>query len=87
MIKNRRAEAFLEIHLDFIVLFNAQRPRFPAAIFSFISVITSLLSFTMEPRYLKQETLEYDDRDWINLAQDRDRLRAYVIAAMNLRVP
>ncbi|KAJ4442686.1 hypothetical protein ANN_04275 [Periplaneta americana] len=29
----------------------------------------------------------YDDREWINLAQDRDQLRAYVRAAMNLRVP
>ncbi|KAJ4436934.1 hypothetical protein ANN_17066 [Periplaneta americana] len=28
----------------------------------------------------------YDDRQWINLAQDRDRWRAYVRAAMNLRV-
>ncbi|KAJ4445571.1 hypothetical protein ANN_12252 [Periplaneta americana] len=27
----------------------------------------------------------YDDRDWINLAQDRDQWRAYVSAAMNLR--
>ncbi|KAJ4439947.1 hypothetical protein ANN_08078 [Periplaneta americana] len=27
----------------------------------------------------------YDDRDWINLAQDRDRWRAYVRAAMNLQ--
>ncbi|KAJ4431820.1 hypothetical protein ANN_20425 [Periplaneta americana] len=27
----------------------------------------------------------YDHRDWINLAQDRDRWRAYVRAAMNLR--
>ncbi|KAJ4439660.1 hypothetical protein ANN_07788 [Periplaneta americana] len=27
----------------------------------------------------------YDDRNWINLAQDRDRWRAYVRAAMNLR--
>ncbi|KAJ4447271.1 hypothetical protein ANN_09275 [Periplaneta americana] len=27
----------------------------------------------------------YDDRDWINLAQDRDRWGAYVRAAMNLR--
>ncbi|KAJ4431801.1 hypothetical protein ANN_20406 [Periplaneta americana] len=29
----------------------------------------------------------YDDRDWINLAQDRNRWRAYVRAAMYLRVP
>ncbi|KAJ4435415.1 hypothetical protein ANN_18030 [Periplaneta americana] len=29
----------------------------------------------------------YDDRDWMNLAEDRDRWRAYVRAAMNLRVP
>ncbi|KAJ4429974.1 hypothetical protein ANN_22178 [Periplaneta americana] len=27
----------------------------------------------------------HDDRDWINLAQDRDQWRAYVRAAMNLR--
>ncbi|KAJ4445269.1 hypothetical protein ANN_07070 [Periplaneta americana] len=29
----------------------------------------------------------YDDREWINLAQNRDQWRAYVRAAMNLRVP
>ncbi|KAJ4438661.1 hypothetical protein ANN_14608 [Periplaneta americana] len=29
----------------------------------------------------------YDGRDWINLAQDRDQWRAYVRAAMNLRIP
>ncbi|KAJ4442844.1 hypothetical protein ANN_04437 [Periplaneta americana] len=29
----------------------------------------------------------YDGRHWINLAQDRDQWRAYVRAAMNLRVP
>ncbi|KAJ4442983.1 hypothetical protein ANN_04631 [Periplaneta americana] len=27
----------------------------------------------------------YDDRDWINLAQDRDKWRAYMRAAVNLR--
>ncbi|KAJ4434359.1 hypothetical protein ANN_22918 [Periplaneta americana] len=35
--------------------------------------------------YLRE--VGYDDRDWINLTQDRDRWRAYVRAAMNLRVP
>ncbi|KAJ4428715.1 hypothetical protein ANN_25708 [Periplaneta americana] len=29
----------------------------------------------------------YDDREWINLAQDRGQWRVYVRAAMNLRVP
>ncbi|KAJ4431486.1 hypothetical protein ANN_20084 [Periplaneta americana] len=29
--------------------------------------------------------VEYDDREWINLAQDRDQWHAYVRAAMNLR--
>ncbi|KAJ4440002.1 hypothetical protein ANN_08133 [Periplaneta americana] len=28
----------------------------------------------------------YDDRDWINLVQDRDQWRAYVRAAVNLRI-
>ena len=28
-----------------------------------------------------------DGRDWINLAQNKDRWWAYVSAAMNLRVP
>ncbi|KAJ4446128.1 hypothetical protein ANN_12820 [Periplaneta americana] len=28
----------------------------------------------------------YDDREWINLAQDRDRCRAYVRATINLRL-
>ncbi|KAJ4435343.1 hypothetical protein ANN_17955 [Periplaneta americana] len=34
--------------------------------------------------YLRE--VGYDDRDWINLAQDREGWRAYVRAAMNLRV-
>jgi hypothetical protein len=29
----------------------------------------------------------WDGRDWIDLAQDKDRCRAYMNAVMNLRVP
>jgi hypothetical protein len=31
--------------------------------------------------------LDGGDMDWIDMAQDRDRWRALVIAVMNLRVP
>jgi hypothetical protein len=39
--------------------------------------------------YIKIDLREvgWDGRDWIDLAQDRNRWRAYVNAMMNLRVP
>jgi hypothetical protein len=35
--------------------------------------------------YLRE--VGWDGRDWIDLAEDRDRWRAYVNAVLNLRVP
>jgi hypothetical protein len=35
--------------------------------------------------YLRE--VGWDGRDWIDLAQDRDRWRAYVNAVMNLQLP
>ncbi|KAJ4438462.1 hypothetical protein ANN_14407, partial [Periplaneta americana] len=49
------------------------------------SVINRLNSTTLIKMDLRE--VGYDGRDWINLAQDRGRWRAYVRAAMNLRVP
>jgi hypothetical protein len=42
-----------------------------------------------EHGYIKMDLREvgWYGRDWIDLAQDRDRWRAYVNAVMNLRVP
>jgi hypothetical protein len=46
------------------------------------------------PRHRRVENIKmdlrevgWDGREWIGLAQDRDRWRAYVNAVMNLRVP
>jgi hypothetical protein len=50
--------------------------------------LESLCTLTILLKNLCQyREVGWDGRDWIDLAQDRDRRRAYVNAVMNLRVP
>jgi hypothetical protein len=51
----------------------------------FIFVHPEFIFYTLNERLLRE--VGWDGRDWIDLAQDRDRWRAYVNAVMNLRVP
>jgi hypothetical protein len=37
--------------------------------------------------YLDRIIIGFSDVDWIHLAQDRDRWRAFVNTVMNLRIP
>jgi len=70
---------FLKIHLNIILSSTPGLPSGP---------------FPSEPRRRWEDNINMDlqevrcgGMDWIDLAQDRDRWRALVFVAMNLRVP